>query len=176
MEITNPCKVKDKFYNQSAGKWYVTYVFKTTDGSEWVEGYTYSVYDNTEAYAFVIGQNIELAVNSNPITTDTDSIPTDYKNMPLEKDGEYTNTKKSISGSRIGYVLCFAGTIGLIVLAVRLEIKAKKDEKLEKDAERQFELDRDAAKEKAKTHFCPYCGSKMPADIHTCPNCGANLK
>lgn len=169
-------KVKDKFFNQSAGKWFVTYIFKTTDGTEWVEGYTFSVYSANEAYNFIIGQDIELAVNSNPITKDTDSIPMDYKNMSLEKDGEYTNAKSQLVRSRIGYVLCFASSIGLIALTVVLEIKKTKEQKLEKEAERQHELDMEAAKQNAKTHICPYCGSKMPAEMHTCPNCGANLK
>ncbi len=164
--LTN-AKVSGRFFNRNANKWYITYEFDTTDGRNiTVEGYTFSIYSEDEAYAFHINDEIEIAVDSDPITTNTDSIPTDYKNISLNKDGEYVNAKRSLTLSRVGYILLFPSCIACIILSVIIEIKAKRKQEIEEKQKQAF----------PKTKICPYCGNETSGDETKCLSCGANLK
>lgn len=166
--------ITDKFRNEDCGKWYLTYKFKTTDDSKWVKGYTYSVYTEEEAYSVEINSEIELAVNSYPITTETDSVNMDYKNKSLTDDGEYTLAKKQIVGFRTGYILCFITFTVSLVSCIILEYREKQKDKLEN---LNFETTKTSQQSQdSKTHICPYCGTKLKENDYSCPNCGASTK
>lgn len=85
--------IKSKFQSDTCDKWYVTYYFLDKDGEK-VDGYTYSIYTWDQVRGLDAGEIIKLAVDSNPITQDTDSINVDYKNTTLEDDGEYVEILK----------------------------------------------------------------------------------
>jgi hypothetical protein len=82
-----------KFQSDTCDKWYVTYYFLDKDGEK-VDGYTYSIYTWNQVKDMDPGDIIKLAVDSNPITQDTDSINVDYKYTTLEDDGEYAQLLK----------------------------------------------------------------------------------
>ena len=87
--------VQTYFLNEDCDKYYVTYYFYT-DSHERVDGYTYSIYTYAQALQIKHDGTIQLAVDEYPLTTQTDSINMDYKNLPLMEDGEYKVAKNDI--------------------------------------------------------------------------------
>ena len=160
-------KITGKFRNDDCGKWYLTYSLKTGN-NQTLEGYTYSVYSIEEIDQFVIGNDILLAVDSNPVTMQTDSINMDYINIPLNNDGEYIGAKNSKRTSIIMTIAFFGGSV---VVAVLTFLKAKKSMKLN-------ELEKEKASPLAQNENvkrCKYCGSKQNPQDTKCPNCGASF-
>lgn len=165
--------IKDKFYNEDCGKWYLTYTFET-DAGETVEGYTFSVYNNYEIRAFVIGDSINLAVNSRIVTNQTDSITFDYKDIPLENDGEYLLATKQRSLFIVLEGIFSCGFVVLVVIATTMIIKKAQQVKTDDSTE-------DALLNKQNTDStpkkkCKYCGTTINNNNESnCPNCGATL-
>jgi len=152
-----------KYKNDTSdGKWYITYYFLTPD-NERVEGYTYSIYTYEQVKNVHPYDIIELAVDSDPITTETDSINLDYKDIPLTQDGEYVHNKKvNIFSIAIGIV-----TFGLSILMFVLMIKNKK-----KNSE-EVALKGEMGDTPVYKYVCTYCGAKLRETDSTCPHCGS---
>lgn len=154
-------KIQTKYYNEDAGKWYLTYYFYTAEDVR-VDGYTYSIYNDSQIKSFHSGDNIQLAVDSIPLTTETDSINYDYKNTTLWDDGEYTN---AVSGIAISVVV----EITLLGVMVFLIISVVKDyKKLAK------KVDENGNAEIKYKYICTYCGGKLTEDDKSCPHCGSS--
>lgn len=156
----------DKFYNEDCKKWYITYEFPHHfEGT--IDGYSFSVYTFEEVSKFKIGGDIELAIN-NPIPdSETDSVPMDYKDMPLSRDGEYVTT---LSSQRTGiglFVVAAVCIIGAILVYVVLRKKTKAD--YEKEQKEKAEKE----KKLRETPRCKYCGNKIAKGQQICPGCGA---
>lgn len=161
--------VTDKFYNEDYNKWYITYTLKTVNNED-LNGYTFSVYTLEEVNRFEIGQEIQVAVNSKIVTMQTDSIPLDYKDMPLEKDGQYVNAKTGfvcfvIISSVLGVISVALFVVGGILLAKKIQ----KNEQI-KEKEENPNLS-----EQENIVRCKYCGSKLKESSVSCENCGAKL-
>lgn len=162
--------ITDWFYNDSANKWYFTYQipysagYKDSEGNANLEGYTYSVYDFDDRASYRIGTEQSFAVNNKTVTETTDSINIDYKNIPLEDDGEYKSVKKQIALGWIFesiFALAEVGMIFAIINHIRKSFVKEVDGSLDEDNQ---------------YANCPYCGSVLNDDENKCKNCGATLK
>lgn len=153
--------VKTKFLNEDVGKYYITYYFLDQNGEK-VDGYTFSIYTYDEVKNVHSGDDIELAVDSNPITQDTDSINLDYKDMPLSKDGEYESLKNGKITSILVSVsmLVLFETVIVISLVKQLKNNAQQVEKV--------------GDEPTYSYVCTYCGAKLKKDDTSCPKCGSS--
>ena len=170
-DLQKTAVVTDKFYNESAKKWYYTYRIKDT----LVDGYTFSLYDDTEIKHYSIGKEIPVAVDRIPVTPSTDSIPMDYKNTILDQDGEYVMIKKSAGNMGIIIAVLVAIELGLVAAFVMVIIKKiKKPKEQEKVTETSLPplAGHDEINKKYK---CSYCGSRLKLEDEKCPNCGASL-
>ena len=155
--------VKDIFYNEDCGKWYFTYEIAYDGGV--LEGYTYSVYSESEIYEFEIGQTLYFAVNNPNVNADTDSINMEYKNIPLESDGEYINAKRNISVCSVLLAVFGSLTIILTIVAIR---------RLKKVIMKSQDTSNLTEEEKKKT--CVYCGTMFKDGETKCSSCGASRK
>lgn len=176
---SNPALLRDgivvsHFYNENAGKWYFVYKVQKDDflvgESEWLEGWTYSVYTRDEINAINVGSIIEIAVDSPIVDRNTDSIPTDFKTKTLSDDGEYLAAQKSLSTGIVVLIISSTLTIGLLVGLVWIAIKNAKKEEIEKTEKEQIELNKKNGK------VCKYCGRPLGDDVDVCPSCGAPQK
>ncbi len=160
--------ITDWFYNDSANRWYFTYEipysgnYKDSFGGTQLEGYTYSVYSASDKAKYRIGTEQTFAVNNKTVTVTTDSINIDYKNIPLENDGEYKSVKKSIVLGWIFEVIFALVEVGMVVLIIKHIRKSFVKEEL--------------PEEDNQYASCPYCGSVLNDDENKCKNCGATLK
>ncbi len=172
-----------KFYNDIAKKWYVTYFFVDDSGFT-VNGYTFSVYTAEEANNFKRGDKIELAVDGRPMDSQTDSIPLDYADMPIEKDGEYVTFTTQRNAERIAMIVCGCLVGGIILLSVVIALtnKVKVQERTNTPLSRQTEIDSDydvtdpiLEPIKDSKTYCEYCGAEISANETKCPNCRSKL-
>lgn len=157
--------VTDMFLGEG-GKYYIIYEIPKDIGYGNLEGETYSVYTRSEAYD-LLGETIKIATNTKDVSSTTDSIPMDYKDMPLSKDGEYNSnlTKRTVGIMvLIGSVLLFAGGVVVLVRAIKKGPETKEDKKNETQNIETLE---------SKYTECEYCGSKMLKTAVSCKNCGA---
>lgn len=161
-------KVTDKFYHEDFKKWYITYTIQTDDGQA-LNGYTFSVYTFDEVNQFVIGQEVPVAVNSKEVTLQTDSITMDYKDIPLESDGEFIQDSKQIKVLMTLSILGGTASVTIIVVATVLLFKRMKKNELEKT------LAEDPSFKEEGVTRCKYCGSKVDSTDKSCKNCGAGL-
>ena len=160
-------KVISKFKNSNCNKWYITYSFLDKDGRV-VEGYTYSIYTWEQVKDMDNGDIIKLAVDSKPITQDTDSINVDYKYTSLMDDGEYAkivNNKKNTRNASIGFI-CIAVT--LIGLSIIIRIKASK--KVTDDGRD------DTNSSSGGYRRCRFCDRFLDEDETYCKDCGSKVK
>lgn len=153
--------VQTFFENEDCGKYYVTYYFYTAS-SQRVDGYTFSIYTYNQAKAIKQNGTIQLAVDEMPLTTQTDSINMDYKNLPLSEDGEYVLAKRQIVTNIIIEIVL----IGVFALFVVFAIKTIKSN-IEKVPE-------GSQPKMAKKYICTYCGAKLKEEDTTCPKCGSS--
>ncbi len=166
-------EVTDRFYNEDCDRWYVTYKINYQENGvdKTLNGYTFSVYTSEAIRSIRVGDSMQLAVNSNPITSNTDSINVDYKNIPLTDDGEYI---KCINGKKISITIISIASVvvaGCIAGAILIVIKSKQKQQAKVAEEKAKEL----AEEKRLNRRCPYCSGKLSPDDKKCPNCGASL-
>ncbi len=159
-------KVTDTFEN--AGKYYIIYKINIPGGGSLV-GESYSVYTQSQAFE-LMDTTILVAVNTAHITLQTDSVPMDYKNMPLSRDAEYVIAKGDLNGANIMMVLGYSGLVGFIVLGTFLEIKHRK-KSLETKAETST-LSKSSSSEPS-SWTCTYCGNQNAANSKNCSQCGA---
>lgn len=167
--------VTDRFYSEDSDRWYFTYTIKYTDATgveKDLNGYTFYVYTAETISSIRIGDVMQFAVNSNPITSDTDSINVDYKNIPLTDDGEYISC---VNGKKVNIIIITVASIALaacIAGAIMIVIKSKQKE----EAKAAEEKAKEAAEVERLNRHCPYCNSKLSPDDKKCPNCGAGLE
>lgn len=168
--------VTDHFYNYDCEKWYYTYKIARDDASgSWLEGYTYSCYTREEIKNIKIGSEIRIAVNSSYVTDKTDSIPLDYKNMPLSRDGEYVD---NLGQKRIAILLLvISGSCCTLFIGLEIRLVVK-----HKQLEHEFPTENTSSTSNQTNSTkvfkkCAYCG-KVAKDenAHTCPHCGAELE
>ena len=148
--------------NENCGKYYVTYYFYTTADHEEVYGYTFSIYTYEQARDIKYNGTIQLAVDEYPLTDQTDSINMDYKNLPLEADGEYQVAKKDVMFNVIAEIVLDCVTVFLILSAIK---------ELKKDVE---QVPEGQQPKMLKKYICTYCGSKLREEDTTCPKCGSS--
>lgn len=166
--------VTDHFLNEDCDKWYFTYKIARDDVPVgWLEGYSYSCYTLEEVSKFEIDSEIEIAVNSKVVTDSTDSIPMDYKNMPLKKDGEYLNCVKERT---LDIVLLVSGCVGFVVLiAINIRVFTKYKEKVSNSNSRTKSSNSSYSKSGSAKH-CSYCGASVSSNARNCSSCGAKIK
>ena len=180
----NPQYVKEAtvvshMYNEDCGKWYYVYhIAKDEYGfgeTNYLRGYTYSIYTEEEILDIPVDSIVEVAVDSFKVTKDTDSIPLDYKGIPLERDGEYVTNTSTFKTSKIVCIVSISGLVILIVLLIVMVAKSRENEEVPADTipSQQAPRERETNPSLAK---CPYCGARLGKnDIH-CPDCGASIK
>lgn len=166
-------KIIDKFKLEDSEYWYLTYSLDTDDGKT-LEGYTFSVYKWDQVKNYHVGDDILIAVNSNPVTLATDSINVEYKNTTLNDDGEYVKAQKDlktfpiIGGAMIGVAVVIL-VVGIVVFKKNLELEKAK---IEED-KRHNEVEEKSKRTKTS---CPYCGAKNDISANKCSSCGGSLK
>lgn len=166
-----------KYYKESYKKWYVTYYFPTPEGK--VEGYTFSVYTFDDVKDIRAGDKILLAVDGLPLNKNTDSVPMDYGDMPIEKDGEYQTFKSQKKGSTTALIVCVsvAGGIILISILTALLKKVKVQEHPTSTTTRPVyhpteEHSTAQTSSTATRTYCQYCGAEMSSAETKCKRCG----
>ncbi len=158
-------KITDIFYNSSCDRWYFTYVIPykdEDDDEELLEGYTFSVYDNTQIKKFKIGDKIDFAVNNKDVDKNTDSINLGYKELPLEADGEYLVERQSLI---IISIFLGAIVIGIVLIIAWLVGTIKKQSKVAVGTEN--------LNIEEKKNACKYCGTIFNDGENRCSGCGA---
>lgn len=184
--------IYDVYYNEDCDRWFFMYEIPYTNSDGSLFGETFCVYSQYEIARFHISDAIQIAVNSPTITETTDSIPMDYKNIPLEKDGEFLQTMTSRNVS-IG-LICGGGAAFLLIVALAslLVVKVKAEErnkstspivsgqenkKPSQSGKRQPHKTANFDDPFAKDYFkCPNCGADVTADQKCCSICGTKLK
>lgn len=130
------------------------------------DGYTFSLYDETEIFMFPIGSTIKVAVNANPITANTDSVPMTYINESYENDGAYI---AALTQKKIGLaVLIISIAIDVTIFATCIILIKKKAKKKSESELKNIKSNSD--------NYCPYCATKVDSKDKRCPSCGASLK
>lgn len=186
--------ITDQFKNDDCDKYYITYAFPisyvddetallekyrqdVSNGDfedDWVQGYSFSVYslDEVGATKFQKGQLVELAINNkkSEIDSSTDSIPTDYLNMPLSQDGEYNVAKRNTVVGPI--MICVAALV--IVGCVAGQIAVIKTSKQEEAETETTQTSSEVSTPQAKINKCAYCGAVLKEGETKCPNCGGS--
>ncbi len=182
--------VKDFALNEECGKYYIIYELDTDDGSGKLEGYSFSVYTLTTVPR--VDEHISVAVNSSEVTTETDSIPMDYKDMPLTQDGEWIVARKNVTIRNILFIVTATCFLSIIVIYIFLHIKVKKNYNAEKQNGKEFsnnnpppkkELSQTTSQETnfdnpfEKNYFkCSNCGADVLPEQRYCPLCGKKIK
>ena len=167
-------RVTDKFYNSDVDSWYFTYEIEYVQNGETqsLNGESCYVYTNETIKNIRIGDVMLFAVNSNPITADTDSVNVDYKDIPLTDDGEYMqciNSRKVCVVVLIVAIIAIAGSVFGIVTIIKKS--RQKEEALAAEAKA-----KETAEQKRLNRHCPYCNSKLDPNDKKCDNCGASLE
>lgn len=163
-------KVTGKYYNADAERYYFVYVIDLPNTSRDLEGYTYSCYTINEASIYRVGDIMKVAVESPNITINTDSINMDYKDMPLERDGEYLAAKSSLKSATTSMIIFILIDVAIVAIGIFVVFKKK-----------QLAEEKEVKEEKAKAEananlYCSYCGSLVSKDTTKCPNCGSSIR
>ena len=181
--------IENRYYDDDAGKWYLTYSFPTNDGGK-INGESYAVYTLAELNQpqYCVNAPIELALDRVPESEydDVDSIPTDYANMPLERDGAYTTAKNTHkAGSTMLWVACCV-LGGSIVLNILIAVTTKKKVATNNNANQTTATETTTATANNGTataatpvdtdKYCEYCGSKLDTGATKCHLCGARVR
>lgn len=159
------------YRNGDSGKYYIIYRIEGL-----LDGYSYQVYTEEQAMA-LYGETIRVAVSTPTLNDSTDSIPMDYKDFPLDADGEYidaANTRKtymivSIAGAGAFVILLIAN------IATRAKGKQYIDETGSNADATSLSTINSPSKQDKKNPIrkCEYCGTILNQDDVKCPNCGA---
>ena len=164
-------KITGRFYNDTADKYYLTYTIKTAL-DQTLEGETFCTYTLKESMQFEIGESVPVAVDSVTITLDTDSCLMDFKEMPIERLGEYTYTKGQITTTAIMTSIFGVASVGLLVASIVISVKYKElAPSTTKDDENKTQNSQPAEKE--NTWVCEYCGNVNDNKELHCTQCGA---
>lgn len=173
-------------YRHSIDKYRIIYHFYTKEDNtgDKVDGYTFYVYTLEEAQRIVDEGTFPLAVNQNPLTKDTDSVPMDFLGMKLEDDSEYVAAKK---GKTISISVLIAGVtifVGCIVgnfLTLKTASANGPEEESKTETTTTTTTSTPTQPTQAQptstaptTWKCDYCGHKNPASTDTCKQCGAS--
>lgn len=165
--------VTDYFYNEDAGKYYITYTFELADGNFMrPDGQSYCVYTLSQASDLLHAGTIELALNvkKSVANLDTDSIPTDYREMPLDDDGEYVHNKSNKKTFIIGVVvtafIVVASVVGVVVIVATSPKEGSATQTTSQNTTMQ--------NTQTSNHWvCAYCGNRQTNDKSKCDQCGA---
>lgn len=165
-------KITGKFYNEDCKKWYITYSLQTNFHTT-LNGYSFSVYTLEELMTdeYAINAPISLAVDSSTVTSTTDSIPMDYKDMPLSRDGEWVEATKQVGIAKgflfTGCALFVVGIVAIIVVSVKKGTKVNSEGA---PISTSFETN---TQPNLTGWTCEYCGGYEPQAIKKCTQCGA---
>lgn len=186
--------VTDSFKHDS-GKYYITYAFplntiaesqlwsayrtdlaRNTVEENWVLGYSYSVYtlEQVSTSRLTKGSVIDLAINdkTTQVNKDTDSIPFDYKGMPLTQDGEYIEAQNS---RKVGTIVIIVSSVLIVACVVGMVFVVKTSKQEEQDkAEQTATAQTSAPENQPKQQVCAYCGAALEPNTKKCPNCGGS--
>ncbi len=167
-----------KYYKETYKKWYITYYFTTEDGYR-VEGYTFSVYDFEDIKDIRAGDKILLAVDGLPLTRDTDSVPMDYGDMPIERDGEYQTFLSQKKGANIALIVCISVTGGIVIIAVltaffnKVRVQEHPNDVGTSSNTSDNSTNNKEVENTPKPTYCQYCGAELENGKKKCSNCGA---
>lgn len=166
--------IMGKVLNTDCNKYYIRYYFTSYSGKR-IENTTFSIYTKEQADAFISGATIKLAVDSLPLTLQTDSINVDYKNSKLTDDGEYVKAEKKFK--TFTTVSVSIGVVSVIILITGIVVRAKAtNRKGEDEYEEQSSTPSTTPTQEFNTQkFCCYCGGRINSSIY-CPYCGEKQK
>jgi len=163
-ELQKDAIIKGQFCKDGYGKWYLTYEIEKSDGGV-LKGYTYSIYTLEDLNNYPINKVVKAAVDSNPVTDETDSITMDYKDTKLSDDWEYVSNQGAKKTWTIVAIVDGIVLGGLVIGFILILVKSWKKQEAKAEQEQKQNQPR----------VCPYCGRKTDKSKDKCPNCGANL-
>lgn len=145
--------------------------------TKYLSGYSFSVYTLEEAKELKNQGIIKVAIDTKVVTSNTDSVPMDYKDFELEDDGEYAlavrnqarHTRKLIclgvfAVAWFTFFIIASNKLGKIYDKERIE-EAKKSKSTTYNSSDAIGSD---------TSYCQYCGTYLVKDNNIkCPACGA---
>lgn len=153
-------------YNPKYKKWYFNY--QMTNGTKSYMGYTFCLYTEEEIKEYEIGGTINVAIDSLFLNATTDSIPLDYYQMDINRDGEYIYYKN---------LLTIFGILVVVDIVALITVNVFASKMLKKYNENKFNADLDTNSSNQVSDsaaYCDYCNSKLPPNTTTCPHCGAS--
>ena len=176
--LIKTARVISHMYDEDCGKWYYIYTIPkdawTYPEDEYLTGNTYSIYTREEINAIPVGTYVQVAVNDEEVKKTTDSVPLDYKDIPLEKDGRYVVSTRTFKISRGVCIGSIGGAVLLIVVLIVMVSKARETEDVPADTIPSQDNPRESGN--SFPTKCPYCGSRLDRnDVH-CPDCGATVR
>lgn len=174
-------EITGRFYNEDFEKWYITYSIPYGNYQQFdLDGYTFSVYttEDMKKPEFQVGKKLIFAVDNPDVDMFTDSINMEYKNIPLENDGEYVYNVRS-RNSTIGVVCALVAIIvTLVTIAI---VKIKKSVQNEDNLGKQISTilaetkanNKNNEQTEQKPKQCIYCGNYLDESDKKCPSCGS---
>lgn len=174
------------YQERSDGSCRILYRLPYTDGDGTLEGWSFYVYNLQEAHA-LLDTFVPIALDKEKVTNATDSVPMDFENMPIERDGEYVAIKNS-KPYLLTFACVFAGLsvvciVGMVIVRKKFAELVTDNEKENGNAKTTYteeQLDEDVKKyagnkeeKKQEYTYCAYCGGKMKITDTKCPSCGA---
>lgn len=168
-EYQKEATVTGRFYDSDMDKWYITYELDTQNTYAKLEGYTFAHYSSSQIYNIVVGSDIDVAVDSNPVNILTDSVDMAYDTVGLEDVGEYIAAKKSARTSTTVWVIFVILDILSVIGIVLYFYKKMKKEDEKEESKQETKVD-------PNTVICKYCKTVSDKGTKKCPSCGAGLK
>lgn len=139
------------------------------------EGFSFCAYDRSTAQALLDDGDIVLAIDDKKdnMTSDTDSVPLDFKDAVLSEDPDYKDLLAERNQWRLYGILAIGATVAMVVAALVLSTTAKKA------TQEQLAQDGKGSTTQAESTTpngswrCSYCNNLNDSSKTECDGCGA---
>lgn len=138
------------------------------------EGFSFCSYDRSTAEALLNNRDIVLAIDdrNDNITSDTDSVPLDFKDAVLAEDPDYQDFKAKRDQWRLFGALAIGGTVLVGGVALLVMLTAKKATKEQLAADGKTDASQTSTTPNGSWR-CEYCNSLNDTSKTECDGCGA---
>jgi rubrerythrin len=176
--------ITGKFLDYDSNRWYIEYTLKDhaktpVPSTAIIDPYltsTYSIYTEEQIKNYRVNDTIKVAVDSIPVTTNTDSMVVEYKNFKIEDDGEYIELSKTHKKFNTIAVFLNIGAVVCLISGIAFGVKfTKKAKEYIENNQNSSSSGSSTTSSGTPTKKCGYCGYTSSSS-GKCPQCGAHLK